>query len=313
VRNLIHILVILAAHLLPASKVYSGPLHDAARKGDVLAIAELLDGGADINAFELMTPLQMAAFNGQIDAVELLISRGADLEVSSPTLGTALHAATSRGYTDVVQTLVTSGADPDSRNEDQYTPLMIAALEQRLGALQALIAAGADVDAIAIAKRSPKGGHGNVNAIHLATFKVRYSSPERDPAIAAALRKAGAGPQPIPLDKARMSKSDPALGRELAIARCGGCHKVESEQETVSQPDMGHSLVKIFEREVASRDDVQYSNALKQVGGIWTEEKLFSFVAEPMLTVPGTRMRWQGDWSYDDVAHIVAYLISAAK
>ncbi len=307
------LLAILAVLFFPASEVLGGPLHDAARKGDTLAIAELLDDGADINAFELMTPLQMAAFNGQIDAVELLISRGADLEVASPTLGTALHAATSRGYLDVVQTLLTSGANPDSRNEDQYTPLMIAALEQRLGALRALIAAGADVDAVAISKRSPRGGHGNVNALHLATFKVRFSSPERDPTIATALRKAGAGPRPIPLEEARMSKSDPAIGRELAIARCGGCHKVESEQEVVSQPDMGHSLVNIFGREVASRDDVQYSDALRQVGGIWTEEKLFSFVAEPMLTVPGTRMRWQGDWSYDDVAHIVTYLISAAK
>ncbi|MEW9922471.1 ankyrin repeat domain-containing protein [Marimonas sp. MJW-29] len=309
----IFVAILTAITLASTSMVVGGPLHDAARNGDTAALEKLLNDGADVNAVEFATPLQMAAFSGQADAVELLISRGADLNMSSSAMGTALHAATSRGHAGVVEILLTAGADTDARNADGYTPLMIAALEQRLEALQVLIAAGADIEATAVASRSPKGGHGNVNALHLGTFKVRFSSPDRDAAIADALLKAGAGPRPIPLDKERMSKSDPNLGRELTIARCGGCHKVESESEAVTQPEMGHSLVNIFGRRVASRDDVQYSDALKQVGGTWTEELLFSFVAEPMLTVPGTRMRWQGDWSRDDVAHIVSYLMSAAR
>jgi len=302
-----------AIFAVPVGAVYAGALHDAARQGDITAITELLEGGADINEFEILTPLQMAAFSGHVDAVELLVNHGANLEDVSPTLGTALHAAANRGHGDVVRALLRAGSDPNSRNEDQYTPLMIAALNEHLDVVNALIEIGADIDAIGVAKRSPKGGHGNVNALHLATFIVRFDSPKRDTEVAKALRAAGAGPRLIPIDENLMAQSDPELGRELTVQRCGGCHKIESEVEVVTQPDMGQSLVGIFGSPVASREDAEYSDTLKNFGGVWTKERLYSFIAEPMLTIPGNRMRWQGGWTEDQVAHMVAYFISVAK
>ena len=44
------------------------------------------------NAFG-MTPLYKAAYKGQLDMVELLIAKGADLNAKNPTGWTPLHAA----------------------------------------------------------------------------------------------------------------------------------------------------------------------------------------------------------------------------
>jgi len=53
-------------------------LWDAARLGDVARITAALDKGADINAKSRydVTPLILAANNGRMDAVKLLIARG---------------------------------------------------------------------------------------------------------------------------------------------------------------------------------------------------------------------------------------------
>lgn len=69
-------------------------------------MTELLDGGADINEVAVMTPLQMAALNGQLGSVEVLIERGADLNATTSIIGAALHAAAQRGHADIVAALV---------------------------------------------------------------------------------------------------------------------------------------------------------------------------------------------------------------
>ena len=81
--------------LLAAPSILAGPLHDAAREGDVAAARSLLEQGADPNLpdpFDL--PLHFAALTGSVAVVELLIRAGADVNGESSLDGALpLHAA----------------------------------------------------------------------------------------------------------------------------------------------------------------------------------------------------------------------------
>ena len=63
------------------------PLHAAARTSDVEAMARLLDGGAEVDAKrDGATPLFVACEHGRVDAVRLLLQRGAVFEHDSSAL-----------------------------------------------------------------------------------------------------------------------------------------------------------------------------------------------------------------------------------
>ena len=59
------------------------------------------------------TPLLGAARKGQLAAVTLLLSRGADPNVPVPGDGTALIAAAAGGHGNIVSLLLDRGADPN--------------------------------------------------------------------------------------------------------------------------------------------------------------------------------------------------------
>jgi cytochrome c2 len=298
--------IFLALALATATMAQGGPVFDAVMAGDTAELKRLIDDGADVNEPNIIPPLQIAAFNGHTEAVELLVAQGADLEATSTMLGTALHAAAQKGYAEAIEIMIKAGADPNARNNDQFTPLMTASANGHARAARALIEADADVDAIGRARSTSKGGYGNVNALHLA----RANDYEN---VIELLEAAGAKPKPPLKVSELIAAADPELGRDLANQRCDQCHKIESEDEVVINPKQGLSLVGIFGRPIASRDDFEYSIALRQMDGVWTEELLYSFAVDAMLTVPGTLMRWHDGWTDDEVAHIVAYFKSVAE
>ena len=77
-------------------------IHDAAAKGNIDAVKHHLAAGVDVNAkgYRGFTPLHYAARNGRKEIVELLITKGADVNVkivSGPSIGnTPLDLATSK-------------------------------------------------------------------------------------------------------------------------------------------------------------------------------------------------------------------------
>ena len=98
------------------------PLHDAATK----EIAELLiQRGANINVSDVFgrSPLHRAAEDGRIDVVKLLITKGADVNARDGVNNTALHGAAHYGHKRVVEILIESGADLNVKNIDSRTPL----------------------------------------------------------------------------------------------------------------------------------------------------------------------------------------------
>ncbi|KOS23162.1 Ankyrin-3 [Escovopsis weberi] len=74
----------------------------------------LINAGADLDVQDTVrkdTPLTLAASNGNFERVELLVRRGAKIDLGSPVDGTALTQACFMGHFDVVKYLVEKGAD----------------------------------------------------------------------------------------------------------------------------------------------------------------------------------------------------------
>ena len=95
------------------------PLHAATRTGDIDAMTQLLDGGAEVDTTkDGATPLFVACEHGHVDAVRLLLERGAGVD------GAAKDTASGAGV-GAARLLQAQGA-PIDRNEGCRTPLLAA-------------------------------------------------------------------------------------------------------------------------------------------------------------------------------------------
>ena len=125
---------------------------EAAAFGDLDRLSELLAEDPDVldaMSGDGFTPLHLAAFFGQEDAVRLLLARGASNDVVGTgwMQGTALHSATAAANPVIVRMLLDAGADPNARQRHGYTALHSAAANADLSSVEALLAAGAEVGA----------------------------------------------------------------------------------------------------------------------------------------------------------------------
>ena len=92
-----------------------------------------------------------AAKAGDLEAVDDLLHRGAEVDAKSSKGKTALHYAAANGKLDVVNLLITSGADLNARDRDWHTPLMLAAIYGCNHTVQSLLINGADPNAKTLA------------------------------------------------------------------------------------------------------------------------------------------------------------------
>ena len=69
----------------PTAEAPDISIHDAAAKGDIEAVKQLVDAGTDVNAKDEdeNTPLHRAAYYGHKEIVVLLIAKGADVNVKN--------------------------------------------------------------------------------------------------------------------------------------------------------------------------------------------------------------------------------------
>ena len=77
---------------------------------------------------------------------------------------------------------------------------------------------------------------------------------------------------------------------ENLLSQCIVCHTL-SGREIVS---VAPSLRGIVGRPVAAVDGFSYSDAMRDFGGRWSEERLDAFLANPAAAVPGTTMAFEG-------------------
>ena len=135
--------------LLVAATPDDSPVADAAQRGEVEEIRNLLRQGADPSEAQPdgMTALHWSALNNQLDIVETLIFAGATLQPATRVGGyTPLHLASRSGNAEVVAALLAAGANPDILTGTGAASLHFASEANAVGVVNALVGHGADVN-----------------------------------------------------------------------------------------------------------------------------------------------------------------------
>lgn len=107
------------------------PVHCAAQLGDCtalsIALAATQASASSLNApdDDGWAPLHYAAWYGHTAAVQLLLDRGANVNVVNQQNATALHFAAGAGRLETVQLLLQRGADRTVKNAEKQTPLQL--------------------------------------------------------------------------------------------------------------------------------------------------------------------------------------------
>ena len=247
------ILFALAFSVIVPNALVAEPIHDAATGGDAELVRRLLIEGTPVDQFDTTDSF------------------------GRPT--TALYRATMAGRIDVVDLLLEAGADPTLRADDSRSvlhPMQVAAKFGRVEILQKFLDQGAD----------PNAPGKESTALHLA---LKSEKPD----VANRLLDAGALPgveQPSIVGK--LAAGDPERGREVFVSTCRYCHREPRQDEKPTAKDRIASLWDIVGREIASLEGAIYSDALMDIDGVWTYDRLNSFVALPGGFVPGTLMEY---------------------
>jgi uncharacterized protein len=133
----------------------STPLQWAAYRGDVAAVQRLLAAGAPVaeaNHYGV-TPLQLAAETGNTAVLRLLLAAGANVESANAEGQTALMSVARTGNVEAAQLLLKRGANVNAVERfGGQTALMWAAARGHPAMVQLLAAKGADLNARAIVR-----------------------------------------------------------------------------------------------------------------------------------------------------------------
>ena len=100
-----------------------------------------------------------------------------------------------------------------------------------------------------------------------------------------------------------LAEADAALGPQVA-ARCTTCHSFEKDGGN----RIGPALWNVVGRDIASREDFNYSSALSEIEGNWTAEALDGFLLKPKAWVAGTKMGFVGLKDEVDRANLIAWM-----
>jgi ankyrin repeat protein len=126
-------------------------LHWAAMNGDVELAQMLIYAGANVKATTRIgayTALYIASQQGHAPVIEALTKAGADAKAGTTNGTTPLMAAAQAGKVDAVQVLIDNGADVNAKDGVRsQTPLMYAAAANRAPVIELLASKGADLTA----------------------------------------------------------------------------------------------------------------------------------------------------------------------
>jgi hypothetical protein len=101
-------------------------IFEAARTNDVKKVRELLDAGVDVNLTDIdrgATALHLACSTGAKQVVELLVTRGADLNVRDAAERTPLHNLVSNRFDVLAMWLVSHGASLYVKDRRGFGPI----------------------------------------------------------------------------------------------------------------------------------------------------------------------------------------------
>ncbi|KAF1318787.1 Tkl protein kinase, partial [Globisporangium splendens] len=117
------------------------PLYVAARNGFIDIVELLLVQGAHVDFCDAdgETPLYVAAYNGFLDVVVKLLNYGANVNMSDADGVTPLSVACGNGHLGIVQVLLERGANAEIGDTDGDTPLLVAAMNGFVGIVELLL------------------------------------------------------------------------------------------------------------------------------------------------------------------------------
>ncbi|GBM77469.1 Ankyrin-2 [Araneus ventricosus] len=131
------------------------PLHIAVLSGHLNIVTKLLElyKRKDINDKNKIfpDPLQIASGKGFCEITRLLITNGADLNISDRF--PPLHVAISKGHSEVIDILIKSGANITLRNTDGYSPIELAIKCKNLDLMETLL----EISKLDINLKGPNG------------------------------------------------------------------------------------------------------------------------------------------------------------
>ena len=124
----------------------------------------------------------------------------------------------------------------------------------------------------------------------------------------AGVASALAAPMPLDvMDGGKKLMGDPAHGKTI-FNRCMVCHSID-----LGVNHIGPSLHNVVGRPAGTVANFTYSGANKKSGITWTQQKLFDYLKNPQMMVPGTKMTFPGLPKPQDRADVVAYLKQNSK
>ncbi|KAL9034271.1 MAG: hypothetical protein Q9214_007117, partial [Letrouitia sp. 1 TL-2023] len=143
-------------------------LHDAAARGQIDVIVQLLDSGVDPNSSYGSSALTAATRAGHLQAVSLLLSYGADLNRphQSPSEDIPLHQAARAGHPDIMELLLDHGAQLDCQDSTGRSALFECIDEKKLEIAVVLLQHGID-----ISKKDIKGSSVLHSAVSLGAIE----------------------------------------------------------------------------------------------------------------------------------------------
>jgi ankyrin repeat protein len=123
------------------------PLHQASSNGYIEAIKLLLSNGANLNVKDQWggSPLHQCSYTGETEAIKLLLSKGADINARDASNETPLHEASRNGKTEAVRLLLSNGAAIDTENDAEETPLHTALIIGHKEIIELLLSKNADI------------------------------------------------------------------------------------------------------------------------------------------------------------------------
>jgi cytochrome c len=136
---------------------------------------------------------------------------------------------------------------------------------------------------------------------------AKPAAPAATPALAGTTPPAAAAPAAAAALGAEtgpdIAHADVAHGKDVS-ARCQQCHNLAK-----GGPNMiGPNLWDIVNRPRATHPGFSYSSAMSANHDPWTYAKLFEYLKQPQLAVPGTKMSFAGLASTKDRTDLIGYL-----
>ncbi len=115
-------------------------------------------------------------------------------------------------------------------------------------------------------------------------------------------------PEPTPVAAPAEDAPDPELvaAGEKVFGKCKACHQIGDGARNRTGPHLND----VVGRDVGSIDGFKYSKTMADMGGVWDDETLADFLANPRGVVKGTKMAFAGLKKDADLEAIIAFLKS---